>query len=71
MLQRKLKQGKLLIALKEKVNNILMKLETSAFQSHLPKEKSATAMHVAILYKVIQNTQFDKYLSYECNYKET
>ena len=71
MLQRKLKQGKLLIALKEKVNNILMKLETSAFQSHLPKERSAIAMHVAILYKVIQNTQFDKYLSYECNYKET
>jgi ABC-type sulfate transport system substrate-binding protein len=71
MLQRKLKQGKLLIALKEKVNNILMKLETSAFQSHSPKERSVTAMHVAILYKVIQNTQFDKYLSYECNYKET
>lgn len=71
MPQKRLRLVKQLIALKEKVNNILMKLETSASQSHLPKEKSAIAMHVEILYQVIQNTQFDKNQLIECDYKET
>ena len=71
MLLKKLKQEKPLTVLKEKVNNILMKLETSVFQSHLHKEKSVIAMHVQILYKVIQNTKFEQYLLFECNYKET
>jgi hypothetical protein len=47
---KKLKQEKLPTASKEKVNNILMKLETSVFQSHSHKEESVIAMHVQILY---------------------
>jgi hypothetical protein len=49
MLPKKLKLEKLPTASKEKVNNILMKLETSVFQSHLHKEESVTVMHVQIL----------------------
>jgi hypothetical protein len=47
---KKLKQEKLPTASKEKVNNILMKLVTSVFQSHSHKEESVTATHVQILY---------------------
>lgn len=55
---RKLKQAKLQIASKEKVNNTLTKLEINAFQNHLHKEKSVIAMHVKVHYQQINENTF-------------
>jgi hypothetical protein len=61
MLPKKLKPEKLLIASKEKVNNILMRLETKIFLNHLLKEESASAVPVKVHLLQTHNTPFEHF----------
>jgi|LauGreDrversion4_2_1035121.scaffolds.fasta_scaffold2154931_1 citrate lyase alpha subunit len=66
---KKLKQEKLPTALKEKVNNISMKLGAKIFQNHFRKEEFVIAMHVHILYKGPPDTNAELNLLFEFDYK--